>query len=159
MFPWHEKCLIRWEDCLGALGKKLSYAIQALLSIGRTWSYCRMDSTGQPYPHRRSRRVKMGQPVKLASSDPRGEVFEDIETTKNVSVEGLYFISQRTSYHEGMRLFVTLPYHSPLDSRNREYLGQIIRVEPLEGGQRGVAVQFLSSRATSGRDPGGSKTR
>jgi hypothetical protein len=97
----------------------------------------------------------MGQPVKLASSDPRGEVFEDIETTKNVSPEGLYFTSQRASYHEGMRLFVTLPYHSPSDPRNREYVGQIIRVELLEGGQRGVAVQFMSSRGKPPTNPRG----
>jgi hypothetical protein len=125
--------------------------------MAKAWSDYRMDNPGQPLP-RRSRRVKMGQPVKLASSDPRGEVFEDFETTKNVSPGGLYFTSQRERYHEGMRLFVTLPYHSPTDSRNREYVGQVIRVELLEGGQRGVAIQFLSSRsATPSSNLGGAK--
>jgi hypothetical protein len=107
-----------------------------------------MQYPSQPYP-RRSRRVKMGQPVKLTSSDPRGEAFEDIETTKNVSPNGLYFTTQRECYHEGMRLFVTLPYHALSDSRNREYVGQVIRVELLEGGQRGVAIQLLSSLGTT----------
>ena len=91
----------------------------------------------------------MGQPVKLASSDPSGELFEDIETTKNVSPEGLYFTTSRECYHEGTRLFVTLPYHSATDHRNREYVGQVIRVELLKGGQHGVAIQLLSSLATT----------
>jgi len=105
-----------------------------------------MLNPAQQY-RRRSHRVKMGQPVKLASSDPSGELFEDIETTKNVSPEGLYFITSRECYHEGMRLFVTLPYHSVTDHRNRDYVGQVIRVELLKGGQRGVAIQLLSSLA------------
>jgi hypothetical protein len=106
-----------------------------------------MDAA-HPY-RRRSRRVKMGQTLKLVSSDPSGEVFENIETTKNVSPEGLYFITQRECYHEGVRLFVTLPYHSGTDPRNREYVGQVIRVDMLENGQRGVAIQLLSSMATN----------
>jgi hypothetical protein len=107
-----------------------------------------MTNAAQPY-RRRSRRVKMGQPLKLASSDPTGETFESIETTKNVSPEGLYFITKRECYHEGARLFVTVPYHAEDDSRNREYVGQVIRVELLESGQRGVAIQLLSSMATN----------
>ncbi len=91
----------------------------------------------------------MGQPMKLASSDPSGEAFEDFETTKNVSPDGLYFTTPRECYHEGMRLFVTLPYYSPPDPRNRQYLAQVVRVELLDNGQRGVAVQLLSSLATT----------
>jgi len=52
-----------------------------------------MHIPGQQY--RRRRRIKMGQHIKLASSDPSGEVFEDIETTKNVSSEGFYFTTER----------------------------------------------------------------
>ena len=94
---------------------------------------------------RRSRRIKIGQPLKLRPSDPRGEPFEDIGTTRNVSRDGFYFLTQNKSYNEGMRLFVTLPYHSPADLRDHEYLGQVIRVELLDDGQWGVAVQLLSS--------------
>lgn len=107
-----------------------------------------MQKIGQQY-RRRSRRIKMGQPMKLASSDPRGEAFEDFETTKNVSPEGLYFTTPRECYHEGMRLFVTLPYYSPPDPRNHQYVAQVVRVELLEDGQRGVAIQLLSSLATT----------
>jgi hypothetical protein len=45
-----------------------------------------------------------------------------------------------------MRLFVTIPYHSPTDlRRNREYVGQVARVELLDDDERAVAVQLLSS--------------
>ena len=59
--------------------------------------------------------------------------------------KGFYFLTKGEQYHEGMRLLVTLPCHSPRDRRDREYLAQVVRVELLDGGQRGVAVQLLSS--------------
>ena len=86
---------------------------------------------------RRSRRVKIGQLLKVRPSGPQDEHFEDICKTINASPKGLYFITRRDSYYAGMRLFVTLPY--------REYLGQVVRIEQLENGRRGVAVQILSS--------------
>ena len=95
--------------------------------------------------HRRSRRVTIGQPVKLRPSAPRGESFEEIAATKNVSREGFYFLTNREYYNEGLRLFVTLPYHSPPDLRDREYVAQVVRVELLDDGRCGVAIQLLSS--------------
>jgi hypothetical protein len=43
-----------------------------------------------------------------------------------------------------MRLYVTVPHHNPRDPQDREYIGQVVRVEKLNEGQSGVAVQFLS---------------
>jgi len=103
-----------------------------------------MQETARQY-HRRSRRINIGQPVRLIPSLPRGEFFEEIGTTSNVSREGFYFLTKREHYQEGMRLLVTLPYHSPRDRRDREYLAQVVRVELLDDGQSGVAVQLLSS--------------
>jgi PilZ domain len=116
-----------------------------------------MRDIGRQY-HRRSRRVTIGQPVKLRPSGPRGESFEEICTTKNVSREGFYFFTKREHYHEGMRLLATLPYHAPDDLCNREYIAQVVRVDLLDGGQRGVAVQLLSSLTTTppSRLPGSS---
>lgn len=94
---------------------------------------------------RRSRRVKIGQLLKVCPSDPKDEHFEDVSRTKNVSREGIYFITRRESYYPGMRLFVTLPYYSPTDPRNCEYIAQVVRVEQLGSGQRGVAALLLSS--------------
>jgi hypothetical protein len=103
-----------------------------------------MQETTQQY-HRRSRRINIGQPVRLIPSLPRGEFFEEIGTTSNVSREGFYFLTKREHYQEGMRLLVTLPYSSPRDRSVCDYLGQVVRVELLDDGQRGVAVQLLSS--------------
>jgi PilZ domain len=103
-----------------------------------------MQEIAQHY-HRRSRRIKLGQPVKLLPSLPRGEFFEEISTTSNISREGFYFLTRREHYQEGMRVLVTLPYHSPRDRSDCDYLGQVVRVELLDDVQRGVAVQLLSS--------------
>lgn len=82
--------------------------------------------------------------MKVFPTDPPEGARPDIGATKNVSREGFYFLTQQRLYREGMRLFVTLPYHAPGDHRNHEYLGQVTRVDALEGGQWGVAVQLLS---------------
>ncbi|HKN24866.1 MAG TPA: PilZ domain-containing protein [Candidatus Acidoferrum sp.] len=93
---------------------------------------------------RRSRRIRIGQPLKIRASDSDGATFEETNMTKNVSREGIYFVSQFTSYREGMRLYVTVPHHVPRDPQDREYLGQVVRVERLGEAQCGVAVQFLT---------------
>ena len=99
---------------------------------------------------RRTRRVRMGQSVRVRPSDPKDVPFDEIATTKNVSRDGVYFLTKRESYYLGMRLFVTLPYHSPVNPLNHEYIGQVARVDDLGDGQRGVAVRLLSS---ADRDP------
>lgn len=94
---------------------------------------------------RRSRRIRIGQPVKIRPSDPRDEHFEEMNVTKNVSREGIYFVSKLQSYYEGMRLFLTVPYHAPSEPTDQEYLGQVARVDHLEDGKRGIGVQLLTS--------------
>jgi hypothetical protein len=94
---------------------------------------------------RRSRRVRMGQALRVRPSDPKDTPFEEIGMTKNVSRDGVYFSTQRENYYLGMRLFVTLPYHSPINPLNHDYLGQVARIDELENGHRGVAVKLLSS--------------
>jgi hypothetical protein len=93
---------------------------------------------------RRSRRIRIGQPLKIRASDPKDVHVEETNITKNVSREGIYFVSPIVTYYEGMRLYVTVPHHAPRDPQDREYLGQVVRVEKLAEGQCGVAVQFLS---------------
>ena len=100
---------------------------------------------------RRSRRIRIGEPLRLRPSDPKDGEFEEISRTKNVSREGIYFISTRASYYLGMRLFVTVPYHSPEDPAKFEQIAQVVRVEELGDGERGVAILLLS---TSGVKPG-----
>jgi PilZ domain len=92
---------------------------------------------------RRSRRIRIGQPMKVRVLDSR-DTFEELNITKNVSREGIFFISALARYHEGMRLYVTVPHHNPRDRQDREYLAQVVRLEKLDEGQYGVALQFLS---------------
>jgi hypothetical protein len=92
---------------------------------------------------RRSRRIRIGQPLKIRVLDPK-DAFEERSVTKNVSREGIYFESTVAAYREGMRLYVTVPHHEPRSEQDREYLAQVVRVERLEQERRGVAVQFLT---------------
>jgi len=98
---------------------------------------------------RRTRRVRMKQGLRVRPSNPKDGPFEEIGATSNISQDGVYFVTKHTHYREGMRLFVTVPYHSPMSPQNYEYLGQVARVENLENGQKGVAVRFLPSTKKS----------
>jgi len=93
---------------------------------------------------RRSRRIRIGQPFRLQMSDANGANVEETNITKNVSREGIFFVTERSIYAEGTRLRVTVPYHEPRDPKDRQYLGQVVRVEALPEGQYGVAIQFLT---------------
>ena len=95
---------------------------------------------------RRGRRIRVSQPFRISSSDPHDPPFTETGTTKNVSRAGIYFISQTASLREGMRLHVAVPFHSPAEPQDREYVGQVVRVDVLPDGQWGVAVQLLSDR-------------
>ena len=81
----------------------------------------------------------------MRPSDPHDAYFEETATTKNVSREGIFFLSKNSAYRAGMRLFVTLPYHFPSDPHDIEYLGQVARIEELPDGYRGIGIQLLSS--------------
>jgi len=94
---------------------------------------------------RRTRRVRMKQNLRVRPSNPKDASFEEFATTKDVSQDGLYFVTQREVYREGMRLLVTMPYHSPQSQQNYEYLGQVARIEELGNRQKGIAVKFLPS--------------
>ena len=92
---------------------------------------------------RGTRRVRLRQQLKVRPSSAKDGEFEDISQTENASKRGIYFQTRLPSYFVGMRVIVTLPYVSASDPNSREYFGQVVRVERLEDGKRGVAVQLL----------------
>jgi hypothetical protein len=92
--------------------------------------------------NRTNRRAKIARPVRVRPSEPRDDDFEDLPISVNTSKEGIYFATRLRSYYPGMRVFVTFPYSSPDDPMNREYVAQVLRVEPLENGKTGVAVHL-----------------
>lgn len=92
---------------------------------------------------RGSRRCRISQLMRLRPSDPEKEHFEDLRTTVSVSRSGVYFHTSESGYEVGMRLFVTMPYsHDPI-AMNREYLGEVVRMDPLSNGLNGVGVKIL----------------
>ncbi len=89
---------------------------------------------------RRSHRVKLAQSTRLRPSDPN--FAEEVQTTLNVSRNGIYFVTELKHYYVGMHVRVTLPYR-PADPFNQDYTGAVVRVEPLDDGRLGVAVHLL----------------
>jgi PilZ domain len=104
-----------------------------------------MDDTSQ-IEHRRSRRAGMKQPLRVRPLDRKDGPFEELGTTKNISQGGVYFVTQREVYREGMRLSVMMPY-SANGTQNYEYHGKVTRVDELGKGQKGVAIRFVPSAA------------
>jgi hypothetical protein len=91
---------------------------------------------------RRARRAKISKQVRVRPSEPRDDHFEDLPVSANASKHGIYFVSRRSNYYKGMRVFVTFPYSSPHDPMNCEYLAEVVRVEKLPKDRFGVAVDL-----------------
>ena len=91
---------------------------------------------------RRETRVQRERPVYVQPADPRDQHFEEVLTMKDYSRGGFYSISEKGPYYAGMKLYV-IPAFSCL---NLEYIGEVLRVDPLPSGGHGVAVQLLRIR-------------
>jgi hypothetical protein len=108
---------------------------------------------------RRSRRAKIARTLRVRPSEPKDLHFEDLPTSINASKEGIYFITRKTAYYQGMRVFVTFPYSSAHDPMNCEYVAQVVRVEKLPNGKFGVALNLLMTMNYSAGASKGSLTR
>ena len=105
---------------------------------------------------RRARRAKISKQLRVRPSDPRDDHFEDLPVSANASKHGIYFVSRRSNYYKGMRVFVTFPFSSAHDPMNCEYLAEVVRVESLPKNRFGVAVDLkmtLNMNATSKPGP------
>jgi len=78
--------------------------------------------------------------------------FDDILPTLNATRDSVYFASKNTTYVEGMRVFITFPYSDATGSLNRESLGQVVRVDDLGQGRRGIAIQILMPLYVGGKE-------
>src|SRR5882672_7732448 len=78
---------------------------------------------------RRGRRAKLARPMRVRPSEPRDDHFEDLPNSVNASKHGIYFVSKRSTYYKGMRVFVTFPYTSVHDPMNSEYLAEVVRID------------------------------
>jgi hypothetical protein len=92
---------------------------------------------------RRKGRHKLPQTIRVRPSVPHAHDFDEILLTLNSSRNSVYFVSKNESYKKGMRLFITYPYSQALGSINRESLGEVVRIDDLGNGRRGIAVDIL----------------
>lgn len=95
-------------------------------------------------PERRGyRRCKITQLMRIRPSDPEKEHFEDLRGSMSVSRSGVYFQTSEKTYEIGLRLFVTMPYSKEPAAINREYLAEVVRMDPLSNGLTGVGIKIL----------------
>lgn len=95
-------------------------------------------------PERRGyRRCKITQLMRIRPSDPEKEHFEDLRGTMSVSRSGVYFQTSEKGYEIGLRLFVTMPYSKEPAAINREYLAEVVRIDPRSNGLTGVGIKIL----------------
>lgn len=88
---------------------------------------------------RREPRVQVDRLVYIEPADSGAGHFEEVRSMRDLSRSGFYFTTERDSYRLGARLHV-VPAFGCL---NLEYLGEVVRVEPLQFGEFGVAVRLL----------------
>ncbi|HEY6127700.1 MAG TPA: hypothetical protein VIW23_05900 [Candidatus Acidoferrum sp.] len=100
---------------------------------------------------RRARRAKLARPMRVRPSEPRDDHFEDLPNSVNASKHGIYFVSKRSNYYKGMRVFVTFPYTSAHDPMTSEYLAEVVRIDTLPNGKFGIAVDLKMSVNMSSR--------
>ena len=115
-------------------------ASQDLMKKPSTFTAQRSASKAE---RRGSRRCKITQLMRIRPSDPEREHFEDLRGTMSVSRGGVYFQSSETGYEVGLRLFVTMPYSNDPSAINREYLAEVVRIDPLPNGLTGVGIKIL----------------
>jgi len=98
---------------------------------------------GSQAERRGSRRCKINQLMRIRPSDPEKEHFEDLRGSTSVSRSGVFFQTSEPGYELGMRLFVTMPYSRDPSAINREYLAEVVRVDVLPNGLKGIGIKLL----------------
>lgn len=101
---------------------------------------------------RRKARLKLPQVVRVRPSDPQHLSFDEILPTLNTARDSVYFVSKIKSYVQEMRVFVTYPYSDAPGSINRDFLGKVVRIDELDRGRRGIAVQLLMPIYLGGKE-------
>jgi hypothetical protein len=92
---------------------------------------------------RQSRRASLSRKLRIRPSESDVEHFEEFLSSTNVSEHGVYFLTRRSDYHIGMRLFVTVPFTFAGDPTVSEYIAEVVRIEKLPDERVGVAVHLL----------------
>jgi len=93
---------------------------------------------------RRARRSKVTLRAHLQSYNQSAHIPEEVRPTVNVSRDGLYFTTNRSTYDVHVHLYVACPNSGSSSERERE-VARVVRVDPRPDGQWGVAVLFVRS--------------
>jgi hypothetical protein len=89
---------------------------------------------------RQTQREDLSIPIRVCPCD--SQYPEEVCTTLNVSRNGLYFVTSIQHYFPGINVIVTLNFRWD-DPMQREYIGDVARLERLEDGKWGVALRIL----------------
>jgi PilZ domain len=98
---------------------------------------------GEFKERRHAPRTNLKQVVRIRPVDPQFP--PEYSTTFNISESGLYFATSAGHYIPGMNVYVTSDFQ-PGSPMNRSVAGSVVRVEELENGQFGIAIQILPGR-------------
>jgi hypothetical protein len=101
---------------------------------------------------RRKGRLRVPRVIRVRPSEPHLADFDEILPTLNAAVDSVYFVSKNQAFREGMRVFITHPYSEAPGSINRESLGKVVRIDELDRGRRGIAVQLLMPVYLGGKE-------
>jgi PilZ domain len=101
-----------------------------------------MTEVKQGKDRRREPRTQIARPVYVEPADPQGERFEEVRTMRDISRCGFYFVTEKGSYWPGMQVHAIPTF----GCFNIEFVGEVVRVEPLPAGEFGVAVRLLRVR-------------
>ena len=97
------------------------------------------DKSSDLADRRREPRIRSPRPVYVHSAGLGEESFEEVRNMRDFSRNGVYFVTERDSYHPGLSLHVVPGF----GSLNLEYLGEVVRVDQLPHGEYGIAVRLL----------------
>ena|SRR5579872_2019386 len=90
-------------------------------------------------------RARLARKLRIRPSEFYANNFEEIVTSVNVSKRGIYFYSSSNFYRVGLSLFVTYPFTSLDDPIKSDYFAEVVRIDDLAGGKRGIAIYLRSS--------------
>jgi hypothetical protein len=92
---------------------------------------------------RRRPRVRLSCDVRMRPSLPGQDNFDEILSSENSCRDGFYAATACKHYKRHMRVFVAIPYTTAPGAINRDFVGEILRVDNLPDGRQGIAVQLL----------------
>jgi hypothetical protein len=104
------------------------------------------DVSPDKFERRREPRVQVDRLVYVQAADAERGHFEEVRNMRDLSRSGFYFMTERDSYQAGVQLHVIPAF----GSLNLEYLGEVVRVENLPGGEFGVAVRLIRVQNMAG---------